>query len=435
MIKVGSCECSKAELDLFSMPPTNTSMESGTYEENNPVSPLDSVGDIEFNIESGYQDYIDIGRTYIVVRARVTKGKAEKLKKDAKVAPINNWLHSLFSQVNISMNNKLITPSLNTYPWRAYLENLLSFGSEAKNNQGTSHLWYADTGNMNEDNPVADKPTNLGMAARGQLIGESKSVEMIGRLHSDIFHQNRYLPPGIELCIKLSRSDPCFHLIGAEEGYHTHLEAVSIFVRKVKLNPAISVQHNKLLNSGKMMKYPIRRAEVTSHIINANVFNKTIDQLIVGQLPRRLILGMISNASHSGQITENPFNFQTFGLKYLSLTKDSVAIPSKPLTPNFKEGHFLSSYMSLLEGTGLIHTDRGNGINRSNYAHGFTLFAFDLTPDMAEGGHVDPIKHGKISLSVQFEKALEQTINIIVYAEYDNVIQIDRAKNVTADYM
>ena len=75
MIKVGSCECSKAELDLFSMPPTNTSMESGTYEENNPVSPLDSVGDIEFNIEFGYQDYIDIGRTYIVVKARVTKAK------------------------------------------------------------------------------------------------------------------------------------------------------------------------------------------------------------------------------------------------------------------------------------------------------------------------------------------------------------------------
>ena len=34
---------------------------------------------------------------------------------DAEVGPVNLWLHFLFSQVNVSLNERLVTPSLNTY--------------------------------------------------------------------------------------------------------------------------------------------------------------------------------------------------------------------------------------------------------------------------------------------------------------------------------
>ena len=54
---------------------------------------------------------------------------------DAKVFPINNFFHSMFSGIDLYINNKLITNNSDTYPYRAYLENLFSYGSDVKDNQ------------------------------------------------------------------------------------------------------------------------------------------------------------------------------------------------------------------------------------------------------------------------------------------------------------
>ena len=45
------------------------------------------------------------------------------------VGPVNNWLRSLFSQVDVYLNGMLVTPSTNTYTHRAYIETLLSYGN------------------------------------------------------------------------------------------------------------------------------------------------------------------------------------------------------------------------------------------------------------------------------------------------------------------
>ena len=47
-------------------------------------------------------------------------------------APVNNWLHSLFIQVDVHLNDTIVTPSSNTYPFRAYVETFLSYGAEAR---------------------------------------------------------------------------------------------------------------------------------------------------------------------------------------------------------------------------------------------------------------------------------------------------------------
>ena len=61
------------------------------------------------------------------------------------VGPVNNWVHSLFSQVDVSLNGTLVTPSTTTYSYRAYIETLLSHGKEAKDTQLNSVLWRKDT--------------------------------------------------------------------------------------------------------------------------------------------------------------------------------------------------------------------------------------------------------------------------------------------------
>jgi len=60
------------------------------------------------------------------------------------VGPVNLWMHSIFSDVSVSINEKLVFPPISMYPYRAYLETLLSYGPAAKDSQ-LKVLWYKDT--------------------------------------------------------------------------------------------------------------------------------------------------------------------------------------------------------------------------------------------------------------------------------------------------
>merc|ERR1711989_295140 len=86
------------------------------------------------------------------------------------VAPVNYYLHALFSQVDVWLNDTLVTASENTYATRAYLEALLHYGPDAKRGHLSSALWYADTaGKMTSttrDNNAFPPRWNSGISER-----------------------------------------------------------------------------------------------------------------------------------------------------------------------------------------------------------------------------------------------------------------------------
>ena len=84
---------------------------------------------------------MDLYNTYVYVEAEVVQWDGTPLSKDAPLAPVNLMLHLMFSQVDVSPNEKLVTLSKNTYPYYAYLETLLLYGQEAKSSQLTTALW------------------------------------------------------------------------------------------------------------------------------------------------------------------------------------------------------------------------------------------------------------------------------------------------------
>ena len=259
---------------------------------------------------------------------------------------------------------------------------------------------------------------------------------MMGRLHCDLFHQDRYLLNKTDIKLKLIRSPESFHLITAAGGadVKTVIEAASLWVRTVKVNPNITNGINKALSSGEHIKYPIRRSVVTSFTIPRGQMNISKGNVTSGQLPRRVVVGLVSNTSFNSSITENPFQFKHYNLNKLQLMVGDRLYPSTPLTPNYGGNEFLRCYMTLFEGTGMLNDDRGHCISRADYPKGYTLYCFDLTADMADGGHVDPIKHGDLRMDLHFNVALPETVNAVVYSEYDNVIQLDMSRNVITDF-
>jgi len=131
-----SCECTKSELDLFVVPPTQISIESGTLLEYNPISTISQRTQIEFSVTGARQDISGL------VRAQIVKATDEPVDNNDAVGPTNLFLHSLFSEMDITLNDTLVTSSNNTYAYRSYLETLLSYGGAAKTSQLTSALYY-----------------------------------------------------------------------------------------------------------------------------------------------------------------------------------------------------------------------------------------------------------------------------------------------------
>jgi len=71
---------------------------------------------IEFDITGAGEDYIDFANTMLYGKAKLTANDGANLAADATVGLVNLFLHSLFSQLDISLNGTLITASTYTYP-------------------------------------------------------------------------------------------------------------------------------------------------------------------------------------------------------------------------------------------------------------------------------------------------------------------------------
>ena len=86
--------------------------------------------------------------------------------------------------------------------------------------------------------------------------------------------------------------------------------------------------------------------------------------------------------------------------------------------------------------TGQYYRDTGNAISREQFKNGCALYAFNLTPqlDSAEV-EFELIKHGNIRIEIYFAYAVVQTLTAVVFAENDNLLEIDHDRKIAFDYI
>ena len=142
------------------------------------------------------------------------------------------------------------------------------------------------------------------------------------------------------------------------------------------------------------------------------------EKLVSGQLPTRLVVGIVDNAAFNGRRDRNPFNFHHYNLTEIALYLDGHQQHTlKPIQPDFEAGLFVRAYNTLFAFRAVT-----------------TLYAFDLTADLGDDDHFNLIKHGNLRLALKFGEALPHTVTVISYAEFDNVIELDRDRNVLVDF-
>ena len=173
-LHASSRECSVSALDLFYVPPTQTSVEKGTWVDVHPIASFSDTGPTEFEFE-GKQEFLDLAHTLLYVTVQLVKSDGSEIDGGSTVAPVNPFLHSLFGQLDIDLNGRTISDGSSTYPYRAYRETLLSYGEEAKSTHLTSSLFYKDAaGKMDELDPTkANADANLRLKKCASFTSES----------------------------------------------------------------------------------------------------------------------------------------------------------------------------------------------------------------------------------------------------------------------
>ena len=103
LVHPSSCPCGKSELELFSVPPTQTAIESSQWVEYRPITTLNDSSPIEFVITGSGEKYVDLSESYLQVTAKILKTNGGDLVQtkgsdgavtgdDADVGPVNLWL-------------------------------------------------------------------------------------------------------------------------------------------------------------------------------------------------------------------------------------------------------------------------------------------------------------------------------------------------------
>ena len=223
-------------------------------------------------------------------------------------------------------------------------------------------------------------------------LRESHVFDMMGRIHADIFFQERYMLNEVGVKIKLVRSKDSFCLMSAV-ACKVQIVHASLFVKKVKLMPSVFLAHAKTLEGG-TAKYPIRRVVCKSFTVPQNYLDVSHEKLFSGQLPTRIVVGLVSNRAFNGHLTSNLFNFQHFGLNEIALYLDGQQQHAvRPIQPNYEMEQYIRAYDSLFAGTGRQCRDEGLFISREDYCDGYALYAFDLTADLGEDDHFSLLRH------------------------------------------
>ncbi|XP_028394387.1 uncharacterized protein F54H12.2-like [Dendronephthya gigantea] len=354
-------------------------MEKGFWEDIDPVTSITASDTIEFLCAANSGVYIDLANSYLHIKAKITMPDGANVAQDVQVGPVNLWMHALFSQVEVFLNNKLVTPSSTAYPYRAYMETILNFSKDAKDSHLTSALFYKDSaGKMDNVNPLARQAdVNTGLKERHTHTRGSRSVAMEGRLHSDLFAQECYILGAVPIKIKLVRSRNPFCLVSSAEdpGFKVVIEECVFRVRRVNVSPSVIINHSQALQHT-TAKYPINRVECK--VVTAPRGNMSGNQpnIFQGILSNCVVIGMVDADAFNGSYAKNPFNFKNYDITNFGLNVNGENLPGKPFQLKFasaRGSNYISAFQTLYAGTHKMFENQGNGITREEYADSFTL--------------------------------------------------------------
>ena len=416
-------------LCIFDKPGTQTDVLKSSVVDYYPVSSIGSGGPIEFHIPGNADDYVDCNDVSLYVKFKVLKADGKAITAADKVGLNNLGIATLFQDVSLILGETQVEGGQMCYPYRAYFNTVTQYQPNAQFSHMQAFGWIKDdAGKFNDE-------TNGGFVKRQALIAGSKECELMGPLYLDFLNQDRYLISQTDMRIKLTPSKPEFVLNAyGTSDFKIKFTNVILYVNRVELNPSVINGHATGLNRHNAI-YPLLHNEMITFTIPKGQQSYTKDRLFPDQAPKCLMIAMVENDAFNGNIKKNPFHFEHFDLRKIALYRDGNSIPGRPFTPDFDNEHYMRSYLHTMRTLGYYNTDDTNGLTLKMFGNGYTIYAYDLTPEKdITAPYNQGIMSKNLRLELFFKNPLPATINVLLFATYNSAIEVTKLRDVIPHY-
>jgi len=200
--------------------------------------------------------------------------------------PGSTWI----KDIKILINQREIYSSNQLYSYKAYLDTELSYPNEAKDS-------FLGVTGYKRDKKDPDSLSDEGYIARKNMFAESKTVQLISKLSTDIFNQDLYLISNVELDIEITPQTDDFmiiqekkaavnNVVPAHTKYVFEITDVRLLVKTIDLMDGLSLDIAKQLDI-QPAKYGVRKSFMKSLFITpgrtdfvANLFTEEYVEMI-----------------------------------------------------------------------------------------------------------------------------------------------------------
>lgn len=389
-------------------------------------------GPFRFDVTSQSGAYIQLGTFRLWGQCQIVDSKGAPIDTAThRVGVVNLFPASLFGDIRVLLNGTSVSNSgSGAQCYKQYMETVLSYGYDARRGHLVNAMFEMDEAGY-FDNQV----DNDGFEERLAVVKNSRTFDWEIPLCADFLQADRFLPPGNNLGITLTRQNNsnAFSLLMDKEEpqgqYKVKIVDLKLYYRTVSMHPGVVSYHQQVWKEHPYI-YPINRTELVATNVAVLMGHAYIHPLWTGLMPKLVIVGMVEAAAYDGSVDKNPWNFQHFNCRQMNLKVRNQMVPSEPYRPDFANRLFAREYNSIFQNGGIKITNEGNCITKSLFANGCYLQVFDLSPDNCGGFHQHTPEYGTLGLDIEFAKQLENPITVLVYAIFDAEIHIENGGRV-----
>lgn len=129
------------------------------------------------------------------LKVKIVNGDDTPLAADAKVAPVNLTMHSIFRDVVFKINGTIVSQAtMGTYPYKAMIETVYTYSEQAKEGAiGQPQLFIKEPSGKFNSFEAAQNPS---FEYRRKKFAASAVVELMGRLNVNVLLQPKLFVPG-----------------------------------------------------------------------------------------------------------------------------------------------------------------------------------------------------------------------------------------------
>lgn len=430
-------------LDLFKKQAVSDVVEHG-FVEYFYSKTLPRNGELEFVVEGNSDHMIVPSKTYLKLEVEL-EGKwkqnmgdgttMEKTAAEATLSVVNNILQSCIESVDVYLSNQQIAKTDKHYPYVSYLQTLFNYGEEAQETYFELSGWSKDTAGKMDD--ISNQNEGF-QKRRGFFVGKrNPKLVLIGKLNSPIFFQEKALPTQVSMKVVIKKVADKFCLLHEQLGdiKLKWVDAV-LMVQKIQTVAGVQKTYIDMLRDGHPIPYFLKTPYVKYFTIEEGASQYMRDNVFLGKLPRRIVIGLVETAAYQGKVDKNPFNFQHFGLSEICLYKDGVPYPRPMIKMDIENEQCADAYHHFMTGINSSYSRHvPSKLTMNDYMNGFTFFCYNMSPDQCNTVHPGSLHNANsnIRMELKFKEALQKNITLLVYHELDLTLEIRQDRRVSVN--